>query len=49
MLASVASHAFTLTVTPLIHGGVPLPFDVGQVMIVLVDQKAKKGDVKVAK
>jgi len=30
-------------------GEAPLPFDVGQVMIVLVDQKAKKGDVKVAK
>jgi hypothetical protein len=30
-------------------GEVPLPFEVGQVMIVLVDQKAKKGDVKVGK
>ena len=30
-------------------GDIPLPFDVGQVMIVLVDQKAKKDDVKVGK
>lgn len=30
-------------------GDIALPFDVGQVMIVLVDQKAKKGDVKVGK
>ena len=37
-----AGTAFTI-------GEVPLPFDVGQVMIVLVDQKAKKGDVKVGK
>ena len=37
-----AGTAFTI-------GEVPLPFDVGQVMIVLVDQKAKKDDVKVGK
>lgn len=38
--AKDAGTAFTV-------GGVPLPFDIGQVFIVLVDQKAKKGTVSV--